>query len=84
MTRISKGFVVIGAVAAFAFSASGASAGMHAVQGTSNIGSGSGAGKAVQSFQINKQADSASPKLYMLHNGTHTPKMTVYDKHKDW
>ena len=35
-------------------------------------------------FQINKYQDVASPKLYMLHNGTHIPKATMYDKHKDW
>jgi type VI protein secretion system component Hcp len=72
MTRISKGFVLIGALAALALSPNVASA-----------GSGGGAGK-VQGFQINKQTDTASPKLYNFHNGTHIPKMTVYDKHKDW
>jgi type VI protein secretion system component Hcp len=69
MTRISKGFVLIGALAALALSP--------------NVASGGGAGK-VQGFQINKQTDTASPKLYNFHNGTHIPKMTVYDKHKDW
>jgi hypothetical protein len=76
MTRISKGFVLIGALAALALSPNVASAGMH-------LASGGGAGK-VQGFQINKQTDTASPKLYNFHNGTHIPNMTVYDKHKDW
>jgi hypothetical protein len=75
MTRISTGFLLIGALAALALSANEAAAG-HAAGG-SGIGSGSGSGKAL-SFQINKQTDTASPKLYNFHNGTH------YDKHKDW
>jgi type VI protein secretion system component Hcp len=47
-------------------------------------GGNSGAAVTHQDFQINKYQDVASPKLYMLHNGTHIPKATVYDKHKDW
>jgi type VI protein secretion system component Hcp len=37
-----------------------------------------------QDFTFTKYQDAASPKLYNFHNGTHIPKTTVYDKHKDW